>query len=150
MKKHKQIWLILPLAILLKGCATIPVPISEAKQAPPDRVLAFQTPTSDKTATLTAIRDEGHLGSGCYYALSINGILAARLDPAEFARFYIEPGEILMRYGRDPQGQGLCVSVEGLFDSWTQRETFLKAGEKKSFRLTIDIMGKTDIQRSEP
>jgi len=130
------------------GCASIPVPISEAKQVPPDRILAFQTPTSDKNAVLTMIRDQGMPGSGCYYAVSINGILAARLAPTEFARLYTEPGEILIRYGRDPQGKGLCGSFEGI-DNWTQRETFLKPGEQKSFRLTIDGEGKTDIQRFE-
>jgi hypothetical protein len=145
--KMKKICLLL-LMFYVNGCATAPIAISEAKQSPPDRVLAFQTPTSDKTATLTMIRDEGFIGGGCYYAVSINGILAARLDPAEFVRFYMEPGEILIRYGRDPQGQGLCVPFEGL-DNWTQRETFLKSGEKKSFRLTIDMNGKTDIQRLE-
>ena len=142
----KRISLLLLLMLCANGCATAPISISEAKQAPPDRVLAFQTSTSDKTATLTVIRDEGLIGSGCYYAVSINGILAARLDLSELARFYIEPGEILMRYGRDPQGQGLCGPLEGM-DNWTQRETFLKPREKKSFRLTIDANGKKDIQR---
>ena len=144
----KRMCLLLLLMFFANGCATAPIPISEAKRVPPDRVLAFQTPLSDKAATLTMIRDEGFLGGGCYYAVSLNGILAARLGPAELVRFYMESGEILMRYGRDPQGRGLCAPIEGL-DNWTQRETFLKSGEKKSFRLTIDMNGKTDIQRLE-
>ena len=142
----KRICLLLLLMSYINGCATAPISISEAKQTPPDRVLAFQSPTSDKTATLTMIRDEGFLGGGCYYAVSIDGMLAARLDPGEIVMFYMEPGEILMRYGRDPQGKGLCGPLEGM-DNWTQRETILKPGDKKSFRLTIDMNGKTDIQR---
>ena len=143
----KRIYILLLLIFFANGCATAPTSISKAKEAPPNRVLAFQTPTSDKSATLTMIRDEGFLGGGCYYAVSINGVLAARLNPTEFARFYLEPGEILMRYGRDPQGQGLCSSFHE--SDWTQRETLLKPGEKKFFRLTIDQMGKTDIQRAD-
>jgi len=104
------------LALLLGGCATTPVSMSEAKQAAADRVLAFRIIADDKTGSLTVIRDEGFIGSACYYAVHINGILAARLDVAEFARFYVEPGEILLRAGRDPQGGGLC-GVQ--LDNWT-------------------------------
>lgn len=134
------------LALLVSGCATTPVPMSAAKQVPTDRLLAFQVATDDKTAIVTVIRDEGFIGSGCYYAVHINGVIAARLDVAEHARFYLEPGEILLRAGRDPQGEGLCGL--GLND-WTQRETFLKPGEQKAFRLSIDANGKLDIMRSD-
>ena len=134
------------LALLVSGCATTPVSMSAAKQVPTDRLLAFQVATGDKTATVTVIRDEGFIGSGCYYAVHINGVIAARLDVAEFARFYVEPGEILFRAGRDPQGAGLC---DVQLDNWTQRETLLKPGEQKYFRLSIDANGKLDIQRTD-
>lgn len=143
----RKTWSLLLLALLVSGCATTPVPISAAKQAPTDRVLAFQIAAGDKTATVTVIRDEGFIGSACYYAVHINRVLAARLDVAEFARFYVEPGEILLRAGRDPEGGGLC-GVD--LDNWTQRETFLKPGEQKSFRLSIDLNGKLDIHRADP
>lgn len=144
-----MIRLLLPtllLALLLGGCATTPVPMSAAKQAPPDRVLAFQITGGDKTATVTVIRDEGYIGSGCFYAVHIDKVLAARLDVAEYARFYVQPGEIVLRVGRDPQGAGLC-GVQ--LDNWTQRETLLKPGEQKFFRLSIDTNGKLDIQRTD-
>lgn len=134
------------LALLLGGCATTPVSMSAAKQVPTDRLLAFQVATGDKTATVTVIRDEGFIGSACYYTVHLNKILAARLDVAEFARFYVEPGEIVLRAGRDSQGGGLC-SVQ--LDNWTQRETLLKPGEQKFFRLSIDANGKLDIMRSD-
>lgn len=103
------------------------MPLSSALKAPPDRVLALQLATGDKTATLTVVRDEGFIGSGCYYAVHIDRVLVARLDVAEFARFYVEPGEIVLRAGRDPQGVGLC----GLdLDNWTQRETILNQANK--------------------
>ena len=51
-----------------------------------------------------------------------------------------------MRAGRDPLGKGLSGLGQ---DDWTQRETVLRQGETKYFRLSIDVNGKTEIQRSE-
>jgi hypothetical protein len=120
--------------------------MSEATQAPADRVLAFHIAAGNKSAILTVIRDHGVLGSACYFAVYINQVLAARLDVAEFAQFYVEPGEVVLRAGGDPQGIGLCAFAS---DMWTQRETFLKPGEQKSFRLSFDTSGKFDIHRSD-
>lgn len=86
------------------------------------------------------------MGGGCYYALFINGTLSARFDVGEIARFYLEPGEILLRVGRDPQGRGICSSGQ---EYWTQRETILREGETKYFRMLLDANGTTDIQRSD-
>lgn len=133
------------LALLLAACESTPVPKSEAKQTPPDRVLAFQTPKGEKTGILTVIRDDGFPVSGCNIALYINQILAARFEAAEYAQFYVESGEILLRAGWDPQGKGLCSFGQ---DQWTQRETFLKPGERKSFRLSFGTSGRFDIQRT--
>ena len=142
-----KIFLLLGVVLtILSGCATTPVSINDAKQVPADRLLAFQTAGADKTAILTVIRDEGFLGSGCYYGLWINKTLAARVDVAEYAKFYVEPGETLLRIGRDPQGKGLCAVDQ---DNWTQRETILKAGVPKTFRMSIDVNGKVDISRAD-
>jgi hypothetical protein len=127
------------------ACATTPLTLTDAVQAPSERVLAFQTPR-DYDGTLVVIRDEGFVLSGCFLALYINRTLAARLDVREVATFYVDPGEVLLRVAGDPEGQGLC----GLgTDRWTQRETFLKRAETKHFRLTIDVNGQLDIQRSD-
>ena len=100
----------------------------------------------DKTATLTVIRDEGYAGGGCYNSVYINKVLAARLDVAEYARFYLEPGEIVLRAGRDPQGRWLC-GVK--LDDRAQRETLLKPGEQNLFHLTLDFWGNLNIQPSD-
>lgn len=133
-------------ALLLSGCATTPLPSSQATPAPAERVLAFQEKSPANNASLVLTRDEGFLGSGCYYALWINGKLSARFATGETAVFFIEPGEHVLRAGRDPQGQGLC-GVDS--DNWTQRETILRANERKFFRLSLDQNGKLDVQRSE-
>jgi hypothetical protein len=119
---------------------------SAATQVPDDRLLAFQERTDETSATLVITRDQGLTGGACYYSIAVNGTLAARLDVGETARFYVKPGEILLRAGRDPLGKGLCGLGR---DEWTQRETVLRQGETKYFRLSIDVNGKTDIQRSD-
>lgn len=142
----KNKYITLALLFLISGCATTPMPLEDAKQIPAERVLAFQTSDDMKTATLTVIRDKGFVGSGCYTALWINQILAARLGTKEVAKFFVEPGELLLRAGRDPQGKGLCAIGQ---DWWVQRETILRLGEQKSFRLTIGVDGEYDIIRYE-
>lgn len=132
--------------IILSACATTPIIPSSAIPAPTERILAFQNKDAKNNATLVVTRDEGFMGGGCYYALFINGTLAARFDVGETARFYLEPGEILLRVGRDPQGRGFCSSGQ---QYWTQRETILKYGDTKYFRMLLDANGTTDIQRSD-
>ena len=131
----------------LFGCNTTPTSPSETQPAAPDRVLSFQERSAANAATIVVTRDQGFtLGGGCFYALFINGTLAARFEPGETASFYVEPGEILLRVGRDPYGRGLCAVQQ---DEWTQRETLMRAGETKHFRLLITTNGKADIQRAE-
>lgn len=142
----KILFVVICLYLLFVGCATTPISPTSANQVPTERVLAFQQKTQNTTATLVVTRDEGFLGGGCYYAVLINGTLAARLDVGETCRFFLTPGEILLRSGRDPQGKGLCALGQ---DQWTQRETILRQNEIKFFRLSIDVNGKTDIQRAD-
>lgn len=143
---HK-ILILLVSSVIFVGCATTPIAPTVAKPAHNERILAFQQKTPSTTATMIVTRDEGFIGSACYYSLAINGTLAARLGPGETSRFFLDPGEILLRVGRDPQGKGLCGAGQ---DQWTQRETILRPGEIKYFRLMIDVNGAADIQRSEP
>lgn len=132
--------------LAVTGCATTPVPFAAAKQAPAERLLAFQAKPANPSGTLYVTRDAGFLGGGCYYAVSINGTTAARLDVGEKSAFFVSPGEILIRAGRDPQGKALCALGQ---DDWTQRDTLIRENETKYFRLSIDANGKTDIQRAE-
>lgn len=131
----------------LVGCATTPMAPNEAAAVPSERLMAFQEQSSEASATLIVTRDQGFLGSGCYYGFFINDILAARIDDAESAKFYVVPGELVLRSGRDPQGRALCGAGQ---NEWTQRETIMRDGQTKHFRLSIDANGKTDIQRADP
>jgi hypothetical protein len=139
-------FLALVIFALSVGCSTTPTPSSEAIPTPKERVLAFQDKSADKTSILVVTRDQGFVGGGCFYAVSIDSVLSARLDVSERVQFYLSSGEHLLKAGRDPQGGGLC----GLgSDMWVQRETTLKAGETKYFRFSIDMNGTPDIHRAD-
>lgn len=133
--------------LLLAGCATLTsqTKLSEAKQVSSERLLAFQTQSEKTTAKIVAIRDQGLVGSGCYYALYINKILSGRFDVSEFTTFHVEPGNYLVQMARDPMGKGLC-SVGHDFDT---KMTILKPNEEKCYRLSIGIMGHSSLNVCE-
>ena len=133
-------------SLIIAGCATTPLPSSQAKAAPVERVLAFQEKSEVKNATLVLTRDEGFLGSACYYGFWIDSILSARLGVGETASFFVEPGERLLRVTRDPQGKGLCGD---LGSQMVQRESMFRANERKQYRLMLDPNGGMDVQRWE-
>ena len=128
---------------VLAGCATSAVPVADAVPVPADRVLAFRSP-SDGKATLVVIRDRGFAGSACFSSFAVNGVLAARIGPSERVELIVPAGELLLRVGRDPQGSGLCAMNE----QWVQRETILRPGERKTFRLSLSANGQMDVMRT--
>jgi len=132
-------------SLALAACATTPIPLSEALPVPQSRLFAFQTPPAGDAAVLLVARDQGFIGSGCYYALYINDKLAARFNNGEKATFYVAPGQVLLRYGRDPKGRALCSTGE---DQWSTHETVMKPKQTKQFRLTLDANARPIVQRS--
>ena len=98
---------------VLVGCATTPVSPASATGVPAARLFAFQDPTPERNATIIVTRDSGFLGSGCFFSFTINGVHAARFDVGETARFYVPPGEVLLRNGRDQMGRGLAGAIAG-------------------------------------
>lgn len=130
-------------AICISACTTTLVSADKATSIPPERFLASpEIPVNHGTIIVT--RDAGR--PGCYLAFFINNVLAARFDPGESAKFPIEPGEHVLRVGRDPEGRGFC-STEN--DYGVSRETIIRSNETKNFRLVIDGLGGFDIQRTD-
>lgn len=122
--------MLIALALIgLAGCATSPVPSSQAVSAPADRLLAHQTP-QDGAGTLTVIRDSGFTGSGCYTTIFLNGDRAAKLAPEEKATFILPPGEWIV--GAAIEGNGLCGVLN---EKRTETEVHLKRGQDKYFRV---------------
>jgi hypothetical protein len=132
------------LLLTLAGCATTPTASPQATPVPANRLLVLQEAAPDRTAKLIVTRDQGFVGSGCYLSFLINGVHAGRFDVGETAQFHVAPGELVLGSRFDLLGRGLCGGREDV----TLRETLLRSGETKHFRLSIDSAGKTDVQRS--
>lgn len=104
---------------------------------PKDRLLEFQTKTDNTSAELAIIRDQGLAASSCYYAVLIDEKLSARIDVAEKASFYLEPGKHKVKITRDLTGSGLCKDGKDQFE----KEVDLTKDEVLKFRLTLELSG---------
>jgi len=143
--KFEKILSLTPIIFMLWGCSTAQTAMTSSKPTPKERLLAYQNADDKSQTELIIIRDHGIAGSACYYAFFIDNVLAARMDVAERASFYLEPGKRSLKITRDPQGKGLC----GLGDDAVEKEVSFIPNEKKSFRLYVDLSGQPDIKSYE-
>ncbi|MFY1031817.1 hypothetical protein [Pseudomonas asiatica] len=124
---------------LLTGCATSPVPLSEAIQAPSERVTGYQKPV-DNGGTVIVVRDRGFIGSGCYTTVFLNGNPVARLDTQEKAAFYVPAGHWTLGAGVD--GSALCsLGNERLEDA-----VIIEPGQTKKYRIYTSSEGEVGIK----
>lgn len=123
----------------LAGCSSTVTPLSQAKLAPPERLLKFQDPTKEK-ASLTIIRDRGFGGAGCFASVYIDGEVAAKLEPGEKATFYVKTGESVV--GAGLEGRGLC----GASGERQERYISLRPEEHKYLRVFTSADGDMDIR----
>lgn len=86
--------LALALASALAACASSPVPLSEVRPAPSDRV--FYSAPSNATATLIVIRDKRPMQASPTRDIFLDGALVGKLDASEMATFKVAPGEHLI------------------------------------------------------
>lgn len=137
-------------ALLLTGCAspTTPPSPSELRPAAADRIYPLRSTSSHVTSLgrLVVVRDVGFGGSGCFYAVSVDGQLAARLDVGERVELAVPVGERVLRAHRDPMGRGLCGLQS---NNWSQLETVVIEGKVKTFRLTLHTDGVPLLQRGD-
>ena len=132
------------LVCVLTGCATVETRLPDAVPVPQERVLLAPT---QGDASITVVRDTGFLGGGCFFALYVNKQLAARMGPEEKLTFAVQPGEVLLGVSRDPKGQALCSADTD--PTRVQRETILRPGEHKVFRMALQPSGNVDLVRSD-
>ena len=133
------------LFFFITGCSTALVPLSEAVAVPFARIQAFQTQTDVTSATIIIIRDKGFVGSACRLSFYLDGVLAAQIGPRQTARFYVEPGDHLVRAEGGGGGAPGCGLNK---NTGATRETTLKRGETKVFRISTDASGSIDVQRA--
>ncbi len=84
-------------ATLALGCATKPVPSSDAEPVPAERIRApdFLRPQVGR-ALLVVTRDKGLRASVCTVGVYVDGTLVVDLRPSEQARLFVEEGEHLV------------------------------------------------------
>lgn len=116
---------------LLAGCATSPVPSSEADPVPTNRLFAFQNPAVND-ATFIVTRDKGFVGSACNTTVNIDGNRAAEIGPGETARFSVSAGEHI-------------ISASSCGSGLKEREATIKPGSTKKFRISIDSAMSLDL-----
>jgi hypothetical protein len=116
---------------LLAGCATSPIPSSEAEPVPSSRLFAFQS-QAQGDSVLVVTRDKGFVGGGCNTTLSIDGRRAAEIGSGETAKVRVAPGEHI-------------VSASSCGSGLKERETNIKAGSTKKFRISIDSAMSMDL-----
>lgn len=131
-------------SLMLAGCSTLSVKQTERKQLPPERQLAFKQKSDINNSKIIVTRDSGLVAKACYYGFWVDGILAGRFATKETATFYIPSGERVFKFGRDPEGKGLCGLDKKIAN---QVETTVDEKTVKSYRLTLDGSGFPSIQR---
>lgn len=101
---------ILLLTSVLAACATEPVPTSEARDVPGERLLANNwTKPQRTTGTIIVKRDAGVIGSPCYNRVFVNGTPVADLAAGEKVTLHLPAGDhILSARPHEPCGSRLA------------------------------------------
>jgi hypothetical protein len=94
------------LLLALGGCATSPLPVSEARPVPADKMYAFKSQGTKAPGRLTIVRDDGFVGAGCDAMFYIDGQRAAKIGPGQKASFVLPAGEVNL--GAGLAESGLC------------------------------------------
>src|SRR5262249_39983880 len=131
--KHTSLLLF---ALLVTGCATSPVTVSESHTVPPARLLTGYSALaqlSPSRAAVTVIRDAGLYGSGEPARPSVDGSPVARLWSRERVEFYVSPGDHIFAVVPEPQ------FLAGL----VERSYSFVAGRHYYFRISISESGFT-------
>lgn len=115
-------------ATLASACATTPMPVSEAKETPRERVY-FQTRADGPFATAIFVRDTGFTGGGVYQHLTINGEEGAAIDAGEKVTLQLPAGEYSFGVKpTDPFGSSAPYAID-------QK---LEAGKSYYYRILTD------------
>jgi len=118
-------------AFVMAGCATSPVPASQAAKVPKERVVAFQETPAAPFGKVTVTRDSGFVGGGCLLGFYVDGALAAKFETSESASFLLPAKEYIFGIGV-PEGRGLCSLHDG---ERRELESRVSNGDSKYFRL---------------
>lgn len=93
----------------LTGCATQPIPTSQAKYVPDERIhdRTYLQPVAG-SGLVTIKRDAGFGGSACNTSVYANGTLTAQLAPSEKIALHLPEGShLISAWPNNPCGGGM-------------------------------------------
>lgn len=121
-------------ALALSGCATSPMPVSEAKPVPSDEIYGFKSPASKDSGSLTVFRDDGFVGSGCDIILYIDGQRAAKIGPGQKVSFNLPAGDVNLGTGLAESGLCSGAAIKTVASN-------IKSGREAIYRINGDMQG---------
>ena len=121
-------------ALALSGCATAPMPVSEAKPVPSDEIYGFKSPASKDSGSLTVFRDDGFVGSGCDIILYIDGQRAAKIGPGQKVSFNLPAGDVNLGTGLAESGLCSGAAIKTVASN-------IKSGREAIYRINGDMQG---------
>ena len=120
--------------VLLTGCASSAIPVSQAKQVPANELYAYQTKPSGESGKVTVVRDSGMVGSGCDIVIYVDGRKAGKIGTSQRASFYLPPGTPSLGVGL--AGSGLCIGV-----AIRTISANVQANKESVYRISGDMQG---------
>ncbi|EIL88253.1 hypothetical protein UU9_13226 [Rhodanobacter fulvus Jip2] len=127
-------WILLVLLAGLAGCATTPVPVSNADIVPKSRLetgyaqFKAQTPGFIK---VTFVRDAGFNGAGRSVVLAIDGTNIAQIRTSESVVIYLAPGSHIFAVAPTPQAG----------DALVERSFIIGTEDPRFFRISLGSGG---------
>ena len=125
----------------LSGCATTPVPYTDATSVPQDNILEGYKQFSNQAenrSRVIVVRDSGMLGAALPAKLSINGTEVAKLWSSERLELFLEPGTYI--FGVEPSPRLGGALVETTFE--------IRSGKSYAFRISLTLSGAFSFQQS--
>lgn len=126
--------------LLVSGCSTSAVNMSEARPVAAEFVYSNQAPSKAGDARVVVVRDSGFVGGGCRFGIFVDGRRVADLARMETVTVYVSPGVRNIGAGAAANASGLCN-----YNNGRERETTLTSGDERHFRLSLSAAGDLDI-----
>ena len=130
--------------LLVSGCSSTAVNMSEATPVPAAFTYSHQQRQSSDNATVKIVLDSGYRVGPCRIGFFIDGERIADLDKGEVATAYIPAGRHLLGAGLAEDASGMCktLSADGTI---IEREALFNVNEVRSFRIMRDANAYLDI-----
>lgn len=135
--RSKNVAKMLVVIAVMSGCATTPIPSSQADNVSAERHLRFRSAASG-TVPIVITRDAGLMSSACSTRVFVNGELAANIRAGEKVTLNIPAGDVIL--GAQPDG--ICAG--GLVEI----EARLQAAKPSQYRIGYDHNGSLGLYRT--